>query len=335
MINAKLVSDHSHDRQPLHEILPLNEPLSLTILASSYCNFKCNYCIHKAPSDKFKKIQGEAAFLSILMTKKIVQDLKDKNVKLKRIILAGYGEPLLNPNIAEIVSILKKSDVTKETVIVSNGTMLSHSLSDELIESGLDLLRISIQGMTNSSYKNESGVDVDLDNIIDNIKYFYEHKKSTTVYIKIMEEQLENDFQKDKFFNIFGKICDEISIEKLAPITETTSASYNSDWAKTINGQEIKESSVCATPFYSLHIIPNGDTCSCCYVDNLTVFGNVLEENIIDIWHNDIHRQLLIGHLSSNRDKIKGCNICVSDKYTMRAEDQLTEYANELLGKYV
>ena len=76
---------------------------------------------------------------------------------LQRALLHGIGEPLLNPNLPEIIRYLKGREV--EVIINSNGTLLTEKWQRNLIESGLDQYRCSIDAASEASYARIRGVD--------------------------------------------------------------------------------------------------------------------------------------------------------------------------------
>lgn len=73
-------------------------------------------------------------------------------LKLKLLVFAGLGEPLLHPQIAEMAAYAKKREVAGTVRIITNASLLTHKMSDSLIEAGLDSLKISLQGVTEEAH---------------------------------------------------------------------------------------------------------------------------------------------------------------------------------------
>ena len=140
-------------RVELGKVLPLNTPFSVYIYPIYSCNFKCGYCIRSLSSDELTKKGLNNKILNMENFKQIVENLKEFPERIKSIQFSGYGEPLLHPNIAEMVKILKNADVAERVEIITNGSLLTHKLSDDLIDAGLDRLRVSIQGITSEKYQ--------------------------------------------------------------------------------------------------------------------------------------------------------------------------------------
>jgi MoaA/NifB/PqqE/SkfB family radical SAM enzyme len=79
------------------------------------------------------------------------------------------GEPLAHPNIADMVSQIKSIGSSVE--LVTNGTLLSKRLSEDLIDAGLDGLWISLDGATPESYK-DVGLGAALPEVLNNLVEF-------------------------------------------------------------------------------------------------------------------------------------------------------------------
>lgn len=83
---------------------------------------------------------------------------------------------MLNKNIAEFVEQAKKSEAFEKIEITSNGTLLNSHLSDKLIDSGLDTLKISLEAIDEEKFYEIAKVRVDIDELYNNIKYFYDNR---------------------------------------------------------------------------------------------------------------------------------------------------------------
>jgi MoaA/NifB/PqqE/SkfB family radical SAM enzyme len=69
---------------------------------------------------------------------------------LPTVFFGGLGEPLFHPNIVEMIAQVKSLGATAE--LITNGTLLTKNLSKQLIEAGLDMLWVSLDGATSESY---------------------------------------------------------------------------------------------------------------------------------------------------------------------------------------
>ena len=78
----------------------------------------------------------------------------------REIILTGEGEPFLHPQVFEIVSLFKRAGFYVH--LFTNGTLLDESSVQQLIDSGIDILRVSLWAASLEEYaKCYPGVDPD------------------------------------------------------------------------------------------------------------------------------------------------------------------------------
>ncbi len=103
--------------QMIKRTVPMPELLSVQIDICDHCNLNCKSCDHFSPLAEKKHIAVED------FKKDFSQLAKISNKKIGRIILLG-GEPLLHPNLLELVSITRKLFPNSEVEIFSNGILL-------------------------------------------------------------------------------------------------------------------------------------------------------------------------------------------------------------------
>jgi MoaA/NifB/PqqE/SkfB family radical SAM enzyme len=66
------------------------------------------------------------------------------------VFFGGFGEPLSHPGIVDMVARVKSLGAPVE--LITNGTLLTQEMSGRLIEAGLDMLWVSLDGATPESY---------------------------------------------------------------------------------------------------------------------------------------------------------------------------------------
>ncbi|MCX5793882.1 MAG: radical SAM protein [Elusimicrobia bacterium] len=103
---------------------------------SSRCNLSCRTCIRQTWSEP----QGDMA---PAVFRKIVADLR-RFPHLGSVMLGGFGEPTLHPDILSMIVSLKT--LKAEVEMVSNGTLLDDRMLEGLLKGGLDRLWISFDG---------------------------------------------------------------------------------------------------------------------------------------------------------------------------------------------
>lgn len=320
------------NRSRLADIVPLSTPFSLQVFPIYACNLACSYCIHSVPLEKRGFIASKNV-LSFNLYKKVVDDMMAFPQKLKMLRLAGTGEPLLHKQIAEMVAYAKEKQIADSIDIVTNGLRLSQGLSKDLIAAGLDKLRISIQGLSDAAYAytKEAGVFVRL---IEEIKFFYNHKKDTKIYIKIIDCALQEG-DEERFLDIFGDICDYIAVEHLIPAVDQidyTDLAKNSSKC-TQNGNAVRDIRVCPQPFYMMQLNPDGNIVPCCSMETPIVLGNAVDESMYAIWHGEKNKAFLLNQLRFNKNIYPVCQKCQQYKYAVFEEDVLDYDAQKIMNK--
>ena len=113
-------------------------PLNLDIEVSSKCQLKCDHCFRQYMDIK------ENDFMPLDMYKKIVAECGKYN--LFTLKFSMRGEPLLHPDIVEMVQFAKDRGV-KEVWINTNGGPITEKLARGLIGAGVDWITMSFDGL--------------------------------------------------------------------------------------------------------------------------------------------------------------------------------------------
>ena len=134
---------------------PPEYPVRLHIQTISYCNAHCLFCAYPAVADTISHgIMEDAVY------KKIIDEASE--YQPKRISLLLMNEPLLDRKLPERIAYAKeKLGEETEVTITSNGSVLTPKIIGRLIDSGLDRIKISIQGITRDTYERVMGLNYD------------------------------------------------------------------------------------------------------------------------------------------------------------------------------
>ena len=106
---------------------------SIRLEVTSHCNLKCEYCHNSEYSNRKDDLSLEEII-------KLIQNLKGK-YPINKILITG-GEPLVNPNVCEIIRTITKLGIKPD--MVTNGTLITEYYIKKLEEAGLKRIRISI-----------------------------------------------------------------------------------------------------------------------------------------------------------------------------------------------
>ena len=320
------------NRTKLETVIPLRVPFIINVDPSDACNFKCKFC----PTGDLKLMKMVNRSLKIMdfdLFKKIVDDICEFEKPIKVLRMYKDGEPLLNPKFAEMVKYARGKKCSERIDTTTNASLLTPKRSLEIIDAGLDRINISIEGVNSEQYKKFSDYNINYEKLVENVKFFYEHKKDTEMIVKINGDTL-TDEQRKQFYDIFGDIADGVFIEHIMscwPNFEMRGVKPNEEFG--IYGQKIKEVDVCPYVFYSFSINSDG-TASLCFLDwsRKLIIGDVKTEKVKDIWNG---RRLLNYQKMFLRKQRKNHPICGNcGQMTHGMPDDIDDYAEDLLKKY-
>lgn len=255
---------------------------------------------------------------------KIINDIKMFPNKIKCIHLTSRGEPLLNKNLPEMISYAKKQNVAERLNLVTNGLLLSPELNIKIIDAGITSVKISIQSTSEEEYKRISNIKINLQNFVNNIKHLYENKKNCKIYIKIGDNAIKNDNDKQNFHNMFHNICNGINIEHIYNLDNNFNVDTN------LLCYASKKADVCPRPFYSLNIGFDGNVLPCCYY-KMPGVGNLHYDNIIEVWNGNNINKLRSLLLRNSKLLCGNCNVPI---YDIEEEDNIDSISNKLIDYY-
>jgi MoaA/NifB/PqqE/SkfB family radical SAM enzyme len=123
------------------------------------CNLDCITCFRNAWDQPIGRMTEET-FENIFNSLKQMDPIPD-------VYFGGIGEPLFHVKTIEWIRRIKELGVKVE--LITNGTILTEKKSRELIDAGLDILWVSIDGATPESF-GDVRMGAELPNIIANMK---------------------------------------------------------------------------------------------------------------------------------------------------------------------
>lgn len=333
-------------KQPLEEVLPLDTPFSVHIDVCSLCNFTCTFCFQ---NDKqgMKEAGVSWGMMDLDVFKSCVDDLRKFPQKIKKIKIGNHGEPTMHPDLPQMIKYAREANVADVVEIFTNGSRLNPRLNQELVDSGLQRMNISVEGLTVESYKRIAGYKIDYEQFIANIRDLYNRKTSDlSLYIKVVDHAVVKSepgrptidltqVEKNYFFDTFGEISDEMSIENVVPQWAETDQNELTDTG--MYGQKIETlKEVCPFPFMYLHVNSDGSVAGCT-LDwaRKVLVGNKEKHDLYEVWNGELMRDLRLKMLKGQRNEIPMCNtcnapnVCVIDNLDPFKEDLYVRYSSQ------
>lgn len=326
----------NEDRTYLKDVIPLDTPYNLKVEVSSLCNARCVYCAHAAKDHGV--YEGN---MSWELFERILEESHRFPHRYKVMEMFSFGESMCNPELAKMIRRSKVEDVAEKINLTTNGLLITKDRADELLDSGIDIIRISLQGLDAKAYWDTCKVKVDFETFLNNLKYLYENRGSCSVRMKIADVAIAGiPNGKERFEQIFGSIADSIFIETIIPMYADMDYKTidESIYQRSINGRENIEQKevhkVCNRPFYRLRVAADGKvTAACCDIPNDFYYGDIYKESLVDIWNGKKRRDFLKMQLEGKRFLHPICKECTIPNDITTEADILDPWAEEILDR--
>ena len=122
--------------------LPVTHLKKVYVEPTNRCNLDCRTCMRNSWDEPLGQMSRQTFA-------RIIEGLKRFSPP-PTVFLGALGEPLSHPDILDMVIQTKALGASVE--MITNGTLLTKDLSKQLIDAGLDMLWVSLDGATPESY---------------------------------------------------------------------------------------------------------------------------------------------------------------------------------------
>lgn len=319
--------EFSNARTDLGKAAPISTPFVVFLDPCGACNFSCKFC--PCNQSDFMASQRHEK-MSMQMFEKVLSDLKEFPEQIKVINLYGFGEPLLHPQYIEMIHQIKKRKLCRELRCTTNGFLLTPELNRELVQAGIDMVRISVEALTEQDYRNICGVNINFEKFIENINNLYEVSRGTNtkVSVKTLNVALADDAAANRFYDIFEPISDYTYIQDTTQAWSEFEAYVPEGNYEAGNIGDMKdEDKICSFALTNMAIHSNGSVGVCPQDWKFaTEYGNVRDASLKDLWNSNKLKGFRIAHLSGNRRKIpycRDCDVCVSNDDVRKCADEI------------
>lgn len=238
-------------------------PLHVDIELNSTCNLRCKMCYRQ------RGVGVDEGVMALTFAKRIIDECA--TIGVKAIKFQYRGEPLLYAKLPQLIKYANDKGIL-ETMINTNGMLLTPNKSKGLICAGLTRLAVSIDGITDETYaKIRTGGVLSL--VEKNVFYFHMARNSAKKRLPLLRVQMvEQDANRHEVGD-FVKMWKQ-SANRVAVIKERRE---NLDYSF----REIP----CPQIYQRLVVLWNGDILACCgdHAKNF-VLGNIVDNTLTGIW---------------------------------------------------
>ena len=288
-------------------------PLSISIEPTTTCNLQCPEC----PSG-LRKFTRPTGFIKKETVEEIVKQLGNY---LFYVTFYFQGEPLLHKQFAEFVRLLKMKKIVVATS--TNAHYLTTEKSQEIIDSGLDRLIISLDGTDAKTYSiyRKGG---NFDKVISNIEFFMalrKKSKSKHPFVELQFIVFKHNEHQIKEIKILGK---KLGVDK---VTLKTAQLYEFEKGNELMPGLVKYSryeeyedgkyriksnlpNSCYRSWSGSVITWDGGVVPCCFDKDADFrFGNILSTDYKSILKNKEYQKFM-QQILIDRSQIEICRNC-------------------------
>lgn len=273
-------------------------PKYLVIESTNYCNFNCIMCPRKNMTRKI-------GHMDFNLFKKIIDEIEGK---VEFIYLHFFGEPLLNKKIFEFIDYASGKGMT--VAFSTNASLLNEEIAEKLLHSGLDLLILSIDSLSDQTYRKirDGGNFEQTIRNVDNLLKKHETSNSTlNISLQLIKMSL-NEQEVEHFVSRWNRRSGLNSVVK--PLNNYADQVKNIDELGNFS-KCYSERSVCVEPWRGMVIGWDGIVVPCCNdFDYKYVIGDVKKQSLYQIWNSKEMQALRGLHREGERKNLEICKQC-------------------------
>ena len=273
-------------------------PIHLDIETTNACNLRCPFC-----AVTFKNWGPyRCGYMELALFKRIIDEGVENGLCSMKLSLRG--EPMLHPKLFEMIQYAREKGIL-DIYFNTNATLLDEDKINRLIDTGLDRVSISFEGITKEVYE-RCRVGAKFEEVLSKVKALrltrdrrglsYPQIRVQTVLLPELEESFP------QYVEFWQSIADEVAY--LDARHETLVDDHRglaADWA-------------CPFLWQRMAILWDGTLLPCLMHGisdfSLMSLGNVNEVSIKQMWQSERVSQYRQLHKSGQANKVEACDRC-------------------------
>lgn len=263
-------------------------PRFIQIETNLACNARCPFC-------PYPTMERGPMFMEDWVWKKIVEETRGLGVTYRPFLI---NEPLSEKRLPQIIGAMK-SDPTAKVEINTNGGLLIESRARAILDSGIDMVRFSIDGFSRATYE-AARPGVDYDKVVEYTNRFVELRDAgnydCTIEVRMIDMP-ENKHEQQAFLDYWRP---RVDVALLVPL-------YNWPWT----GQTQPVLKPCLKILDEMFFYSDGTAPLCCWDEQgRGIVGDVKKESVLEIWNGAVMRSMRTLLDRGRRDLISLCSRC-------------------------
>ena len=258
-------------------------PPVVRIETTNACNAHCVMCPH---NDMTRPVH----IMSNILFGKIIDECS-KN-RLSEIHLHNFGEPLLDADLEDRIKLVKEK-CKVYTKIFTNGSLLTSDRIQRLLDSGIDEIKISVDGSTPEEFE-RIRPPLKWSEVSDNIKNLIRTRDTLKLRTRI-----------------YVTCCTNQSAVMLINFPVQFALGPKHNWGGQHGNRPAGRFMKCHRLWRTFTILVDG-TVVRCHADVHSQFGlgNIYEQTIEEVWHSQAYNDIRNMHTQSQQSKLELCRNC-------------------------
>ena len=274
-------------------------PRTVNIESTSHCNAKCLTCPHPY-HQRVRGIMDDDLYV------KVLDECIDLGVK--KIHLQNFGEPLIDRKLPEKIKMAKDRGI--ETVkIISNASALTENKSRQLIEAGLDEIKVSFDGLSKDVFE-KVRVGLKYEKIVANLEGLVRLRRAmgrTNPKIQLMFVAIkENEFEEKGFVERWRGVVDRVDVTR----------AHNWGGSDQVAGASEPKNQTgfqCMRLWQTFTVLWDGRVSICCVdYEGTEILGDLRKNTMREIWGEKRLAQIRQWHTRGEFGKVPVCANCTA-----------------------
>lgn len=265
---------------------------------------RCNAaCVHCPQSVGFPGVE-KTTFAPLEKIERLLSECDGEQVDFLRI--TADGEPLLHPDIYDIIALAKRTDI-KSVGLTTNGSAMNVDNAGKLLDAGLDVIDVSLDAASEESFA-KIRVGLSYQRTIENLKTLIRLRNARHHHLKVMVsfvKQPDNAHEAAAFKELWEPVVDMVLFRDFHTNVNATPEAQK-------GGEETKDRRWPCPHVFRRTILGYDGNIKFCPIDWQS--GSVLEpygeEPIDALWQGDTYHALRMHHLNDSYPADSFCGPC-------------------------
>jgi MoaA/NifB/PqqE/SkfB family radical SAM enzyme len=282
---------------------PRSVPPYIKLESTPLCHMSCAGCAHV--SKDYKKTLNSTMRMSVDRIAEIVDPVARDLIGVS---LSGYGEPLLNQALPDIVTYLRSRRICT-TFPTNMSVRLSDAQVDALVSAAPDMMMISLDGASEETYR-QYRVGGNFELVLENVRRLVDAKQRLGTARPFLVWKMVIFPHNAHEVPIAKRRAKALGFDACDFVIDNTGPEFAATLAEK-NRKMVAARKPCFWAWNTAVIRWDGTVQACCW--NKVPLGNAADQGLRDVWRSEPYRQLRRGFARRNygQSMASDCRRCL------------------------